>query len=152
MDYQHLSHLIFEYGDFDRVLDAAEHFRAFQDRPWNIWDMYQRLDGRFEGSYFILTERNPETWWRSVEKWLTVSHPKDHDKLLRYLKHLKVDRLEKATFLNAYQAYNQAVKSYFKGRDNFLVMNLENGDGWDKLCPFVGVPIPHVNFPHANKQ
>lgn len=152
MDYQHLSHLIFEDGDFDRVLNAAEYFRAFQDRPWNIWDMYQRLDAHFEGSYFILTERDPETWWRSVEKWLTISHSKDRDKHLRYLHHLKVDRLEKATFLNAYRAYNQAVKGYFKGRDNFLVMNLEKGDAWEKLCPFLGMPIPQVEFPHANKQ
>jgi hypothetical protein len=152
MDYQYLSHLIFEDGKFEHVLDAAQHFRAFQDRPWNIWDMYQRLDEHFEGSYFILTERDPESWWRSVEKWLTISHSNDRDKYLRYLHHLKVDRLEKATFLNAYQAYNQAVKNYFKGRDNFLVMNLEKGDAWDKLCPFFGMPIPQVEFPHANKQ
>ena len=152
MNYRDLSHLIFENGDYEQVLDAAKYFRSFQDRPWNIWDMYQRLDTHFDGSFFILTERDPETWWRSVEKWLMVSHPHDRDKYLRYLHHLKVDRLDKATFLNAYQAYNKAVKIYFKGRDNFLVMNLEKGDAWDKLCPFIGVPIPQVDFPHANKQ
>jgi hypothetical protein len=24
------------------------------------------------------------------------------------------------------------------------------GDGWEKLCPFLGVPVPSVAFPHEN--
>ncbi len=30
-------------------------------------------------------------------------------------------------------------------------MNVMNGDGWEKLCPFLRLPIPKAAFPHANK-
>jgi hypothetical protein len=31
-----------------------------------------------------------------------------------------------------------------------LVMNIIEGDGWDKLCPFLGTKIPSLPFPHEN--
>jgi Sulfotransferase domain len=31
-----------------------------------------------------------------------------------------------------------------------LVMDIAAGDDWEKLCPFLGLPIPEVGFPHAN--
>jgi hypothetical protein len=31
-------------------------------------------------------------------------------------------------------------------------MNLVEGDGWEKLCPFLGVPVPSVPFPHLHRR
>ena len=37
-------------------------------------------------------------------------------------------------------------------KDRWLEMNIcDNGDGWDKLCSFLNVPIPDISFPHSNK-
>ena len=33
--------------------------------------------------------------------------------------------------------------------ENFLVLDIAKGDGWDKLCPFLGVDVPDLKFPHA---
>ena len=30
-----------------------------------------------------------------------------------------------------------------------LVMNIFDGDGWEKLCPFLGVECPDIEFPHV---
>ena len=30
-------------------------------------------------------------------------------------------------------------------------MDFSSGDGWEKLCPFLGLPVPAKPFPHANK-
>lgn len=30
-------------------------------------------------------------------------------------------------------------------------MNLEAGDGWNKLCPFLDVNEVNLEFPHRNK-
>jgi len=32
-----------------------------------------------------------------------------------------------------------------------LVMDVTRGDGWDLLCPFLGLPIPSEPFPHENR-
>jgi len=37
-------------------------------------------------------------------------------------------------------------------KDRWLEMNIcDNGDGWDKLCLFLNVPVPDIPFPHSNK-
>ncbi len=33
--------------------------------------------------------------------------------------------------------------------DKLLIMNIAAGDGWKKLCPFLGKPIPACPFPQA---
>ena len=41
-------------------------------------------------------------------------------------------------YLKKYTSHNAEVLEYFKNRTNdFLVMDLSNGDGWEKLCPFL---------------
>jgi len=152
MNFVELSHEIFENNNFNPALEAAKYFRSFQDRPWNIWDIYEKLDKHYPESFFILTERDQDSWWKSVEKWLALSNRSDKQKFERYLRHLKVTGLNKHEFIDAYLNYNKKVKEYFSGKDNFIIMNLEKGDGWEKLCDFLKLPIPDVNFPHANKQ
>jgi len=139
---------IFQKKNNDLVIQLGKYFRAFEDRPWNIWDIYQLLDKAYPGSKFVLTEREPEKWWVSVERWIRT-HP---DKLGTYLNHLQVDRFDKEAFINSYIKHNQSVKEYFNGRDNFLIMNFEKGDGWDKLCSFIELKAPSRPFPHANSH
>ena len=41
---------------------------------------------------------------------------------------------------------------HFKERpEALLVLRITEGDGWEKLCPFLGQKIPRMPFPHANK-
>ncbi len=55
-------------------------------------------------------------------------------------------------YLKRYNDHNKEVVEYFKDRPNdFLIMDFSNGDGWEKLCPFLGCDIPKIDFPHVNK-
>jgi hypothetical protein len=41
---------------------------------------------------------------------------------------------------------------YFAKRPgDLLVINIPAGDGWEKLCPFLGVPVPDLPFPFKNR-
>jgi hypothetical protein len=140
---------IFETGSYEEALRYARDYRSFKDRPWNVWDMYIHLDERFPGSYFILTVREPESWWRSVDRWITVQKPSMGS---IYRKHLRSSSPSKESMIEAYLRHNREITEYFDGRDCFLVMNLEEGDGWEKLCPFLDLPIPDFPFPHSNRQ
>lgn len=131
------------------MLEIAERYQAFEDRPWNMWSMYKHLDQRFPNSLFILTTRDPESWWRSTERWITVKKP---EVLHLYQKHLRVPNLNKESMVESYLRYNREVETYFKGTKQLLVLNFEKGDGWSPLCEFLGLPEPGMVFPHANAQ
>lgn len=51
----------------------------------------------------------------------------------------------------AYRAFEKRVQDFFSDKpDRLLTMNIFAGDGWDKLCAFLGRPAPNRPFPHSN--
>lgn len=150
--YRTICDAVFDHQNHALALQIAINFRSFHDRPWNIGGLYKALDLAYAGSRFILTWRDPEAWWRSVESWLLVRHRDDHAKLNRYLKHIGNEAIDRDRFIDSYLAHNAAIRRYFDGRPNFLDINFEHGEGWEQLCLFLGTPIPDRPFPHENKQ
>jgi len=144
-----INHEIFNNDNYEPALKVAERYTCFEDRPWNIWEMYRRLDDHFPDSRFILTIRNSETWWQSVERWISITKPWMAS---RYRVHLRATDLRKESMIAAYENYNHEVLSYFQATDKLLVINLEDGLEWKPFCDFFYKPIPQVPFPHANKQ
>lgn len=130
--------------------------------------IYKRLDKGYPGSKFILTVRDSESWIKSVENHFTIMDtPLErlggisiHDKMRE--QGVPADAVheaiygsqvfDKAKFLEAYEAHNADVRDYFKGRPgDLLVMEMEKGDEWGQLCPFLGVSVPPVPYPKAHK-
>lgn len=144
-----LRHQFFKDRDYEPLLKLAENYRSFEDRPWNMWEMYRHLDMRFPDSLFILTAREPESWWRSTEQWITVSKP---DVMSLYQLHLRVSDPGKDSMVASYLRYNTEVTRYFEGTGKLLRFDLAAGDGWEKLCLFLGLAVPDRDFPHANRQ
>ena len=129
-----------------KALAVATEFDAFADNPWPL--LYEELDATFPDSRFILTVRSTGSWIDSVvscfgeretpmRKWIYgAGRPRGND-------HRYIER---------YERHNAAVRRYFKGRDDLLVMNLEAGDGWPELCRFLDAPVPDAPFPHRNQR
>jgi hypothetical protein len=41
---------------------------------------------------------------------------------------------------------------YFReNQDQLLVLDLDEGDAWQKICSFLHIPVPDFPFPHVNK-
>ncbi len=142
--------------DYSLIFRVIKHFELFKDRPFNTVKMYKMLDKHFLDCKFILTTRDEESWWNSTNKWLSFNnsyHPTDDIRLFKidlYKKHFETNTFSKESFIKYYREYNNEVREYFKGNPNFLEMNICDGDGWDKLCPFLGVEIPDRPFPKEN--
>jgi hypothetical protein len=134
-----------------QALQIAAGVDAVQDNPWPL--LYEELDEAFPGSKFILTIRDTDEWWASLFRhfggkstemrtWIYgVGDPKGHESLYK----------------KRYDAHNASVVEYFADRsDDLLVLAITEGDGWDRLCLFLGEPVPDVSFPHrippANHQ
>lgn len=135
--------------NYQSICQLAENYITFEDRPWNMWELYRHLDNYFPNSLFILTIRDSHTWWKSVEHWLTVTKP---NILQLYKKHLRICDFSQATMVESYERHNSEIIEYFKDTQKLLVINFENGEGWEKLCSFLNKPIPNYDFPHRNKQ
>ena len=106
-----------------RIYDDVD---AATDIPTALF--YEELLLAYPGCKAILTIRDPDAWYRSVvshyNERFPVRRPSLKDRLLAQLR-IPADRL--------------------------LVMDITAGDGWDKLCPFLDLPVPTTPFPFRNK-
>jgi len=107
-------------------------------------NIYPKLDEAYPGSRFILTVRDPNGWLLSREKHVTSNRKNPHYKG-RWL------TANKDAWTKRWNEHNADVKEYFKDRpEDLLVINICNGDGWEKLCPFLDVEMPDSPFPRLN--
>ena len=126
----------------------------------------------FPDSKFILTVRsNAEEWYNSLTKFhLKVHGGSGRAPSMEDLKKAKyrylgfawdVNRIlyetpednpyEKEALLNFYNYHNYAVKSYFKYKNNLLIINLRENDAFRKFSNFLGYETNKNDFPWLNK-
>ena len=128
-------------GGIERILKAADGYRCFEDSPW--YHVYREMDQRFPGSKFILTLRK-DSMTHAKSSW---NHGvRGGTRRGTYTEEYLSEKIR------LYDKHTADVHEYFKDRpEDLLVICWEKGDGWEKLCPFLGVPVPNIPIPHANK-
>jgi len=133
---------------YEMAFALVPQYDVFLDNPWPI--MYKELDAKYPGSKFILTLRSTESWIRSVVKYFGNEHTPMREWI--YGPGCGCPKGKEAIYISRYERHNREVLEYFHDRaDDFLVFRLTDGDGWEKLCPFLERPIPSVPFPHLNR-
>ena len=130
------------------VRDLIDQFDAFQDNPWPL--LFKELYAHSPESKFVLTIRPSEDWIRSMvnyfgsrtssmREWIYgVGGPLGHE----------------SEYIERYERHNRDVLKFFSDKtSSLLVMNFSAGDGWTKLCGFLGeARIPSRPFPHWNAR
>jgi len=133
---------ILHKGDVERFIDKLKacKYDAFSIYPMDHMDLYKKIDGKFPNSKFILTERDKESYAKSYENfhkncpWKNITTESIKQKVEQF------------------ESYNKNVKEYFKHKPSqLLVINVYEGNKWEKLCKFLDKPIPKKPFPHKNK-
>jgi hypothetical protein len=117
---------------------------------------YKYLDYKFPGSKFVLTLRPLESWLSSQE-YMVGKHPitsrNDDIPIMRRMTILGTVEFDRDKFTAAYHRHYADVRRYFRDRpQDLLEMDILKGDGWATLCPFLGLPVPPVDFPHLNAR
>ena len=97
---------------------------------------------------------------RDIDTWLTsiTSHFKELDDIAnpaftRFICTVAYGawQVNEHRFRQVYQRHLENVRAYFQGRsEDFLVLDIVGGEGWETLCPFLGVTAPNQPFPYAN--
>lgn len=135
--------------DLVQLQDRVRQFGWFEDWPWPL--VYKELDHLFPESKFILTVRQSEdVWLDSLKRHSMRTHPVNHCRKLAY--GFDYPHGYERQHVEFYRQHNKSVRDYFKGRENdFLEICWENGDGFEKICHFLGCDIPDTPVPHANR-
>lgn len=139
-------------GDLSSIdLDVLDQYDALTDTP--IPSFYRELDVRYPNSKFILTVRDREGWLKSCKKQFTqrLAEKQNEAHKRLFLDLYGTDVYDEQKFISGYETFVGGVIEYFKNRPlDLLVIDVAGGDGWEKLCPFLGKPIPDGPFPKAN--
>lgn len=151
-----LTLLNYKAAHFIKIYDFDK-YDAITDTPVPV--IYQALDRQYSQAKFVLTIRDADDWVRSFENhikrqdWTNRYSKMRSDALLATMQLYGTIYFDRQKFLDGYHRYHQEVQNYFAYREeDLLIMDICQGDGWEKLCPFLGVPIPEAPFPIKNAQ
>ncbi|KAI9472090.1 MAG: P-loop containing nucleoside triphosphate hydrolase protein [Benjaminiella poitrasii] len=163
----------------DPTIDPDDFYNAYHDRAHANWDKmyanytaavdwptaayYKDLLAYYPTAKVILTVRSAESWYASVKNTIrkyqlrSLALPEKDERRQRMI------RMTVATCLDGLMAddafedqeamqrlfleHIEQVKRIVPG-DQLLVMQL--GEGWERLCEFLGKSVPDVPYPHVN--
>jgi hypothetical protein len=107
---------------------------------------FRELAKRFPQARFILTVRDKESWLRSRENHKRRYKPDPRFAHVRqYFYATNTPQAEDEW--PAYQRHVADVRQFFEGGDRLLELDICGGEGWEKLCPWLGVPVPENYSP-----
>ncbi|KAL0093585.1 P-loop containing nucleoside triphosphate hydrolase protein [Phycomyces blakesleeanus] len=128
---------------------------------WPAVAFFEKLLKEYPDAKVILTERDPDQWYTSASKtireWPGVDDtwPEHILRARRMAKTIVCDGelrgkgfQDKQRMIDQFTRHSQRVKEIVRP-ENLLVMQL--GEGWSRLCAFLGKEVPDLPWPHANK-
>lgn len=150
------------YDDVDAVGDIPSAF------------FFRELTSAYPESKVILTVRNTEDWWRSIDRhfrsrfpivapglsdyaaslgdWDRIRQWKESNRFRKRLRTIVYGAPVPEEFLykKRFVEHNLAVQSYFSP-ERLLVVDVTRESDWGSLCEFLGKPVPDSDFPHSNQ-
>jgi len=134
-----------------------DHVDAVTDIPAAYF--YRELFEIYPDCLFILTTRDAEDWYRSIQWHYDQAVPMnmagDEAKLeetrqlqkLVYGSDTLIEDLYKIRFAEHNNSVIQSIPPH-----QLLIMDVTAGEGWEKLCPFLNHPVPKNPFPFFNRR
>jgi len=135
---------------FEHLEENVSQYDAFTHTP--LAAIYKELDSRFPDSKFILNIRDRESWLRSLEKQWSAkgSTVSDSEREIRRRVYGS-DQFDQTILGRAYDQHLEEVSQHFKDRvQTLLILDVCGGEGFEKLCPFLGKSIHSQPFPCRN--
>jgi hypothetical protein len=147
--------------------DVFRHYQAAVD--WPAAAFYEQLMARYPDAQVILTVRDPERWYESVQNtiytiskltmsppmsWLETVFAPHRQQITAVTSRLAWDELFGGRFedrqhaIEVFTRYNTDVQCRVPA-ERLLVYDVKQG--WEPLCAFLGVAVPTDRpFPHLN--
>ena len=147
------------YGrpEFERLLGQ---YNACLDLPGSMF--WEDLYRAYPNAKVILTTRDIDSWFRSMQKTIFSYLDK---KSVRFLRYMGSERVRQDIIMNnlilkvfcnndrdsgcrqAFFDHNERVRNTIPASQ---LLEHRLGDGWTPLCEFLGVPVPDKPYPKSN--
>lgn len=144
-----------EPADWDQILQG---YQSCVD--WPACHYWQPLAEHYPDAKVILTVRDEEAWWQSMNKTILANFrvgdevvAPDRIPMRRMTRDLIVDRVFKGNLddrdhvLGVYRRNIEQVTAALPN-ERLLVFNVAMG--WEPLCAFLDLPVPECPFPRTN--
>jgi hypothetical protein len=117
-----------QHGHVDRCLRWAASFNALDDLPWSTPAFIAAFRKRYPGAYYVELDRDENQWLASYFNFFgPVCSSREA--------------------LSRLRTHQQRVRDILKDEPHVLRMNVCAGEGYEKLCPFLGLPVLDQKFP-----
>jgi hypothetical protein len=150
-------------GDVEALRVPLHGYQSTVD--WPGCSFWRELSEMFPEALVVLSVRPSERWYASFRETvgavLALNQKREvppmfapvvemNDQVVRvrcFGSDYDVD--DKARVIAAYEAHNAAVRG---GIAPDRLLEFDVVEGWDRLCDFLGVPVPEVAFPNINDR
>ena len=128
-----------------------EKYFFFQDLPFCYSDIYKELEKNIKKSCFILTTRDSEEWFNSIERWC-ATHGKSYYDVYGKIWNIEINNKNKQEIIEKYEKRNNQIQEYFQNKDNLLISDIKDMS-YEKITQFLqtGDKIGDT-FPWENKN
>jgi hypothetical protein len=137
-------------------------FTNFQSAvDWPVAAFWRELTGHYPKAKVVLSLRDPEAWYKSVTntiyRGLSMPVQQDAPAARRHQQEMARKLVLEDTFDRRFEDKAHAIEVYNRHNDEvrrtipperLLVFEPENG--WEPLCRFLNLPVPHEPYPHLN--
>ena len=131
------------------VVAYAERYDALTDTP--VSQYVETLDHLHPGAKFVLTVRDEGAWLDSCRRHWAGRKPTTPGWRWNRRAVYGIETFDEAIFLRVYREHVERILCYFAGRSGkLLVLNVCAGEGYERLCPFLNLPVRDEAFPHRN--
>jgi len=142
---KHYPHLL-------KVIETAEAYDAVTDSP--VVPYMETLARLYPKARFVLTVRDEESWLASCEAHYALKPIKRIMawKLWNRRATYGIETYERELFRRVYRAHVVRARAFFAGQPGRLLeLDICGGEGYELLCPFLGLPVLDEPFPHENR-
>lgn len=129
-------------------VEAARRREALTDLP--VARFFRELDEAIPGARFVVTTRSLDSWLPSAKNHFYAPSPHAAEcELIRQV--YGAEAFDAERFAEGYRRHYAAVERHFADRPrDALVLDVRDSDKWERLCAFLGEPVPDVPYPASN--
>jgi hypothetical protein len=117
---------------------------------------WRQLAEHYPDAKVLHTVRDPDAWFDSTQATIfapgtmAMNAPPPMQQFFGFIRTDFGDRIHDRGFMTDYFRSHSAEVEAAIPKDRLLVF--QAGEGWDRLCAFLGVPVPDAPFPKVNTR
>jgi len=130
-----LNYLGYKTKHYPKTIESLKEYDAACEVRFPITE----LENMYPNSKYIVTVRDIDDWL-----WSCTAHFKN------YKKGWNPFWLENWT--EHYRNKQKSLKFFATRTDKILILNIIEGEGWNKICHFLNKKVPNIPFPKTNRS